>query len=98
WHSATETKRLLEMMTAGNIAKVNEAKRAGTRQVGTIYKRTRMGVQRAEIRFDGLAGCLRTPSGGSSRQIIMVIEGNKIRSRLISSRETARLMGILDSY
>ena len=98
WHSAAETKRLLAMMTAANIAKVNEAKKAGTRQVGTIYKRTRMGVQRAEVRFDGLSGCLRTPSGGSSRQIVMVINGKEVRSRLISSRETARLMGIPDSY
>jgi DNA (cytosine-5)-methyltransferase 1 len=40
--------------------------------VGGIYKRTRLDdegfkVQRAEIRFDDVAGCLRTPAGGSSR-------------------------------
>ena len=52
----------------------------------------------AEVRFDGIAGCLRTPSGGSSRQTIIVVEGSKIRTRLISTREAARLMGISDKY
>jgi len=28
----------------------------------------------------------------------MVVDGNKVRSRLISSRETARLMGLPDTY
>jgi DNA (cytosine-5)-methyltransferase 1 len=55
-------------------------------------------VQRAEIRFDNTAGCLRTPAGGSSRQLILVVNGAKVKSRLISSRETARLMGLPDSY
>lgn len=98
WHSSSETKKLLEMMTTAHLAKVMEATKSESRQVGTIYRRTRGGIQRAEVRFDGLSGCLRTPSGGSSRQIIMVVEGQRIRSRLISSRETARLMGIPDSY
>lgn len=98
WHTADETKKLLSMMTPGNLAKVTEAKKAGTMQVGTIYKRTRLNIQRAEIRFDGVSGCLRTPSGGSSRQLVMVVEGNKVRSRLISPRETARLMGLPETY
>ena len=55
-------------------------------------------VQRAEIRFDDVAGCLRTPAGGSSRQTIMLIEGKKVRSRLLSPREAARLMGLLEEY
>lgn len=32
------------------------------------------------------------------RQLILVVEGEKIKSRLISTRETARLMGLPDSY
>lgn len=103
WHSREETKQLLSMMSAVNRAKVEAAKRSGRRMVGAIYKRTRHDengykVQRAEIRFDDVAGCLRTPAGGSSRQLIMVIEGAAVRSRLISSRETARLMGLPDDY
>lgn len=45
-----------------------------------------------------LAGCLRTPAGGSSRQLLMIVDGEHIRSRLISTRETARLMGLPDTY
>lgn len=101
WHTAAQTTALLSMMSEVNLAKVETARAAGVRMVGTIYKRTRhehgIKVQRAEIRFD-MAGCLRTPAGGSSRQLIMVVEGGNIRSRLISTRETARLMGLPDSY
>jgi DNA (cytosine-5)-methyltransferase 1 len=53
---------------------------------------------RAEARFDGLAGCLRTPGGGSSRQFLLWIEGPETRSRLLSAREAARLMGLPDDY
>lgn len=103
WHTASETVKLLKMMSDVNREKVNEAKSARRRMVGTIYKRTRWDevgrkVQRAEIRFDDIAGCLRTPGGGSSRQVIMVVDGKSVRSRLISPRETARLMGIPEGY
>lgn len=103
WHTSAETEKLLGMMSAMNLAKVSAAKRAGRRMVGGVYKRTRLDengvkVQRAEIRFDDIAGCLRTPAGGSSRQTIVVIDGSHIRSRLISTRETARLMGLDDDY
>lgn len=102
WHTSAETGQLLGMMSSVNLAKVEAAKRAGRRMVGTVYKRTRIEagrkVQRAEIRFDDVAGCLRTPAGGSSRQVIVVVDGDRIRSRLISARETARLMGLPDDY
>ena len=103
WHSPAETQRFLELMTAVNRAKVREAQRARRPTVGTIYRRTRrddagVGRQRAEIRFDGISGCLRTGSGGSSRQFIMTVHGNRLRSRLLSAREAARLMGLPDDY
>jgi DNA (cytosine-5)-methyltransferase 1 len=103
WHTETETRTLLSLMSDINLAKVRAAQKTGRRIVGTIYKRTRhdengVRMQRAEVRFDNVAGCLRTPAGGSSRQVILVVEGEKIRSRLISSRETARLMGLSDKY
>jgi len=103
WHTAGETRKLLAMMSSINRAKVAAAKREGRRIVGGVYRRTRLDesgrkVQRAEVRFDQVAGCLRTPAGGSSRQVILVINGKRVRSRLISARETARLMGLSDSY
>ena len=103
WHRPDQTEKLLSMMSPIHLKKVAEAQLSKRRIVGTIYKRTRETadgerVQRAEVRFDEISGCLRTPAGGSSRQIILVVEGNRVRSRLISSRETARLMGLPDSY
>lgn len=86
---------MLAMMSAVNRANLDAAKGAKRKIVGAIYKRTRFDeagrkVQRAEIRFDDVAGCLRTPAGGSSRQSIMIVEGKKVRSRLLSPREAAR--------
>ena len=103
WHSAAETSRLLSMMSEHNHVKLRKMQASGKRVVGTIYKRTRpdeTGVrrQRAELRDDQIAGCLRTPGGGSSRQVIVVVEGDSVRSRLLSGREAARLMGLPDSY
>jgi DNA (cytosine-5)-methyltransferase 1 len=98
WHSEQETRQLLDMMAPLHRRKVLAAQASKSPRVGTIYKRTRDGVQRAEVRFDGIAGCLRTPGGGSSRQTIMVVDGSSIKSRLISSRESARLMGLPDDY
>jgi DNA (cytosine-5)-methyltransferase 1 len=102
WHTKEETKRLLDMMTPLNRRKVTVAERVSSilngPVVGGVYRRTREGVQRAEVRFDDISGCLRTPRGGSSRQSLVVIENGKTRTRLLSTREAARLMGLPDSY
>lgn len=103
WHTPAETATLIGMMSGVNLKKLEAAKHSGKTVVGTVYKRTRFDtagtkVQRAEIRFDGLAGCLRTSSGGSSRQLIVVVKGANVRSRLLSAREAARLMGLDDNY
>lgn len=103
WHTPAETAKLIGMMSGVNAEKLATAKRSGQLLVGTIYKRTRLDVedtkvQRAEVRFDDIAGCLRTSSGGSSRQLIIVVKGEEVRTRLLSSREAARLMGLPDEY
>jgi DNA (cytosine-5)-methyltransferase 1 len=103
WHSAAETQKLIAMMSDVNRNRLSAMQAKGRRLVGTIYKRTRVdgaGVrrQRAELRDDNIAGCLRTPGGGSSRQTIVVVEGQTVHTRLLSAREAARLMGLPDSY
>ncbi len=103
WHTPGQTARLLDLMNPRHRKKVEDAKVSKTRKIGTIYKRTRVGPdrvrsQQAEVRFDDIAGCLRTPGGGSSRQTVLVVEGGTVRSRLLSPRETARLMGLPDSF
>jgi DNA (cytosine-5)-methyltransferase 1 len=103
WHSAKETSRILALMSPLNLEKVEAAKKLKRKVVGAVYRRTRPDgtggkIQRAEVRFDDVAGCLRTPAGGSSRQTIMVVQADVVRSRLLSPREAARLMGLPDEY
>lgn len=67
---------------------------------GTAFRRMRMrdGAKQstAEIRLDGIAGCLRTPKGGSARQIVVRMGHGRFDARLLNARENARLMGADD--
>lgn len=103
WHPIEKTQYLLSLMDDNNKAKVVEVMTAGQPSVGTIYKRMRpskgvRNVQRAEVRFDGVAGCLRVPIGGSSMQTLLFVHGKEVKSRTLSPRESARLMGLGDDY
>lgn len=62
------------------------------------YKRIRHGQQVLELRFDGVAGCLRTPEGGSSRQFLIIKENGSFKTRMLTVKEAAALMGASESY
>jgi DNA (cytosine-5)-methyltransferase 1 len=62
----------------------------------TGFRRIRAGRQRLEVRFDGIAGCLRTPRGGSAKQIVLMRRGPELRMRWMTPREYARLQGAPD--
>jgi len=64
---------------------------------GTVFRRIRNGKSTAEIRTDGIAGCLRTPKGGSAKQILVKAGNGEYHVRLLTARECARLMGA-DNY
>jgi DNA (cytosine-5)-methyltransferase 1 len=102
WHSAAETRRLIDMMSDVHREKLAAAKRSGKRRVGTVSLRMRpqkgKTVQRAEVSFEGLAGCLRTPRGGGSRLRVVIVKGREVRSRLLSPTEAAQLMGLKGGY
>ncbi|MEZ5960474.1 MAG: DNA cytosine methyltransferase [Hyphomonadaceae bacterium] len=102
WNSEEQTAKLVSQMSALQRARLDALQTSGRREVGAVFRRIRIEhgerVQRAEARFDGLAGCLRTPTGGSSRQILLFVEGKELRSRLLSPREAARLMGVPEHY
>lgn len=103
WHSKTETADLVAKMSPVNLSKLARMKSSFAVRHGTIYRRTRSAPAgrspvRAELRDDGIAGCLRTPGGGSSRQFLLRVQGDSVRSRLLSGREAARLMGLPDCY
>lgn len=100
---AAKTKHLQKMLSQANQKKLASVKMLGTYFAGTAYRRTRpdengVSQQRLEIRFDGLAGCLRTPNGGSSRQTVIIVDETGVRSRLLTVRECARLMGAPDTF
>lgn len=65
---------------------------------GTAFRRVRHGRSMAELRVDGIAGCLRTPRGGSGRQILFKAGQGNRQVRLLTARECARLQGVPDSY
>jgi DNA (cytosine-5)-methyltransferase 1 len=103
WRSDAQTRAMVAILSEGSRKKVAAARAKGGVQIGALYRRTRPDGEggrrmRAEARFDGLAGCLRTPGGGSSRQFLLWVEGRATRSRLLSAREAARLMGLPDDY
>lgn len=72
------------------------------------YRRTRNGKVVLELRFDGRAGCLRTPGGGSSRQLLVIKDSPAgagmdqepgpagLHTRLLTIKEAAALMGAPD--
>jgi DNA (cytosine-5)-methyltransferase 1 len=63
---------------------------------GTVFRRVRKERSMAELRTDGIAGCLRTPRGGSGRQILFAAGKGRFAVRLLTPRECARLMGADD--
>lgn len=99
---ASATRERLSQMTARQRAVIRDLQASGARHVGAAFRRVRDedGARRVRIeaRFDGIAGCVRTAAGGSSRQIIFAIDGGKVRSRLMTAREAARAMGLPDTY
>jgi DNA (cytosine-5)-methyltransferase 1 len=102
WMSAAQTERLISLMAPLHRARLEGFRLTEGRHVGTAFRRTRIEagerVQRAEVRFDGVAGCLRTPTGGSSRQFLVLVEHGEVKARLLTAREAARLMGLPDDY
>lgn len=103
WLSASAIRTLKAMMDPPSRDRIAAALAQPELTVGTLYKRGRPDAagtvrQRAEVRFDGIAGCLRTPAGGSSRQTLLIAEDGRLKARLLSTREAARLMGLGEDF
>lgn len=98
WWSDYEVKRHLNMMSSINLEYLQELQELSTYSYCPMYRRVREGKQRAELRKDGLAGCLRTARGGSSRQMLVRVGQGTIKMRLMTPREYARLQGVPDNY
>lgn len=96
WWGRDRVAYLLNQTFERHLSKVMELKEAKTYSYLTAFRRVRNGRSMAEIRFDGIAGCLRTPKGGSARQILLEVGKGEINIRLLTPRECARLMGADD--
>lgn len=93
WWSPERAEYLLNQMSARH-REIAETMISGEEySFGTVFRRVRNKKSMAELRTDGLAGCLRTPRGGSGRQILFVAGRGKYFARLLTPRECARLMG-----
>ena len=93
WWSRQRCDYILGQMSSKHTAQANEMIRGNGVRYGTIFRRVRDGKSMAELRVDGIAGCLRTPRGGSGRQILFVAGKGRFSVRLLTPRECARLMG-----
>ncbi len=101
WEAATDPEEKAQR-NLGMIAKQHQTRLlkelANGFTVAPGYKRTRAGRPVLELRFDEIAGFLRTPEGGSSRQLLVLRRDGRLATRLLTARETARLMGAPDTY
>jgi DNA (cytosine-5)-methyltransferase 1 len=94
WWSKEEVEKHLNRTSEAHYAGMERLRCSGETWVGTGFRRIREGTTRVEVRFDGIAGCLRTANGGSARQIVVLIRDRKLKMRWMTPREYARLQGI----
>jgi DNA (cytosine-5)-methyltransferase 1 len=96
WWNNERAKYLLEQMSPRHREIADKMINGQHISYGTVFRRVRNGKSMAELRTDGVAGCLRTPRGGSGRQILFKAGKGKYSVRLLTPRECARLMGADD--
>jgi len=98
WWSAERAAYFLNQMSERHSRIARLMIRDGNYTYGTAFRRVRHGKSMAELRVDGIAGCLRTPRGGSGRQILFKAGRGRYFVRLLTPRECARLQGVPDSF
>ncbi len=94
WFDADRKEYLLNQTFDRHLSKILEQKEKADYAYFTAFRRVREGKSMAEIRSDQIAGCLRTPKGGSARQILLQVGKGEINIRLLTPRECGRLMGV----
>jgi DNA (cytosine-5)-methyltransferase 1 len=98
WWSRERADYFLSQLSERHAAIARDMIAGQTTRYATAFRRVRKGRSMAELRNDGFAGCLRTPRGGSGRQILFQAGGGDYAVRLLTARECARLQGVPDSY
>lgn len=98
WWSREQVERHLEMMDTAHRDRVESLTTSDYIQYRTFFRRRRNGEQRAEVRDDDIAGCLRTAVGGSGKQFLIKAGRGQVKMRSLTPREYARLQGVSDSF
>lgn len=98
WWSEERAEYFMNQMSEKHAAQARKMIAQKSYVYATAFRRVRHERSMAELRTDGVAGCLRTPRGGSGRQILLKAGCGKHRVRLLTARECARLQGVPDSY
>ncbi len=93
WWPADQTAALLHHMAPLHRQRVDELLAGERDGVATMYRRRRNGRTVGEVRGDCIAGCLRTPQGGSSVQFLVDCRSGAPRIRPLTGREYASLQG-----
>ncbi|MFA7236588.1 MAG: DNA (cytosine-5-)-methyltransferase [Phycisphaeraceae bacterium] len=98
WWSRDRVEYFMGQLSPRHLVQAKVMINQETHQYCTAFRRVRNGRSMAELRSDGIAGCLRTPRGGSGRQILFKAGKGKHQVRLLTARECARLQGVPNSY
>lgn len=98
WWSEERTEYFMGQLSPRHAAEAARMMAGKRVSYGTAFRRVRLGRSMAELRTDGIAGCLRTPRGGSGRQILFKAGRGRRQVRLLTARECARLQGVPDSF
>ena len=93
WWPNEQTAILLRNMAPPHRRRVEQLLAGQRDGVATLYRRRRRSRTVGEVRDDEIAGCLRTPQGGSSVQFLVDCRSDRPRIRPLTGREYARLQG-----
>lgn len=93
WWNQERVEYLIAQMSPRHYQKLMQMKSSQDYEYATVFRRIRNGSSMAELRTDNIAGCLRTPKGGSARQILVRAGKGSVAVRLLTPKECARLMG-----
>lgn len=96
WWDTQRTAAFVGSLVPRHLEKLEAMKEGEKLSWGTAYRRRRNGKSTWEIRNDGVAGCLRTIRGGSSKQALVEAGHGEARVRWMTGREYGRLQGAGD--
>ena len=87
WWDKEKVDKHIQMMSASHLKLVKDLASQDRERFRTFFRRRRADGQRAEVRSDDIAGCLRTAVGGSGKQFLVAAGHGSIRMRTLTARK-----------